>query len=258
MLESNQSWSSTLDNWATPTSSLTYTTAFLPSDTTNVSSIPSNDIASNWSLNAHSNRLSYNGYITTSLTLYEWIPHLEKLHGQVHKFGTPTIIGIGCAGNILSVLVFFHTNLRKQSSSYYLAALGISDTGFLLLTFINWFSLYDISQIYHQSVYCELFTYLSSVFSCMSVWFVVGFTVERFIAVQYPLKRPTLCSVSRAKFVLVVITLIASIINVPLFWFAVSIENGPMNKTVCGMNDLFRVCFFEIQNYRLNNNYHLP
>ncbi|KAG8326321.1 G-protein coupled receptor activity protein [Homalodisca vitripennis] len=43
--------------------------------------------------------------------------------------------------------------------------------------------------------------------SFLSVWFVVAFTVERFIAVRYPLKRPSMCTVTRAKMVLSVLTL---------------------------------------------------
>ncbi|CAB0000261.1 unnamed protein product, partial [Nesidiocoris tenuis] len=51
--------------------------------------------------------------------------------------------------------------------------------------------------------------------SFLSVWFIVAFTVERFIAVRYPLKRPSLCTVSKAKIVLVSLSLAASICYTP-------------------------------------------
>lgn len=43
----------------------------------------------------------------------------------------PVITVFGSVGNILSVMVFLRTKLKKLSSSYYLAALAIFDTGYL-------------------------------------------------------------------------------------------------------------------------------
>lgn len=43
----------------------------------------------------------------------------------------PVITVFGTVGNILSVMVFLRTKLKKLSSSYYLAALAIFDTGYL-------------------------------------------------------------------------------------------------------------------------------
>lgn len=50
---------------------------------------------------------------------------------------TPAITVVGTIGNILSVVVFMRTKLKKLSSSYYLAFLAIFDTGFLWCYFIG-------------------------------------------------------------------------------------------------------------------------
>lgn len=50
---------------------------------------------------------------------------------------TPAITVVGTIGNMLSVVVFMRTKLKKLSSSYYLAFLAIFDTGFLWCYFVS-------------------------------------------------------------------------------------------------------------------------
>ena len=132
------------------------------------------------------------------------------------EYYTPLITIIGSLGNVLSIFIFFKTKLRKLSSSYYLAALGISDTVFLTLIFVQWLNVYDI-QLYQREFLCQIFTFLSGMTGALSVWFVVAFTVERFIAVLYPLKRQTMCTVRRAKSILFGLAVIGILHSLPLF-----------------------------------------
>lgn len=168
----------------------------------------------------------------------QWIS--ERIAEYLNMYYTPTIMLTGSIGNILSVLVFFKTKLRKLSSSYYLAALGVSDTCFLLITFMHWLNFADVS-IYNTNVFCQSFTYFSGVCSFLSVWFVVAFTVERFIAVLYPLKRQTMCTVRRAKMVLCGLTLAGIIINLPLIIFSDVIYNQSINSTMCDVPAEYKV-----------------
>lgn len=165
----------------------------------------------------------------------------EHLGFLLTLYYTPLLICVGIMGNILSVLVFFKTKLRKLSSSYYLAALGISDTFFLLSIFTSWLSYMEI-DVYSTNVYCQFFTYFAGLCSFLSVWFVVAFTVERFIAVVYPLKRQTMCTVRRAKIVLVCLIAMGSFINMPYL-----LCSGPVpapdavNITICDIREEYRV-----------------
>ena len=50
---------------------------------------------------------------------------------NVQLYLTPIIIFVGLIGNIISFFVFLTTSLRHLSSSVYLAALALADSGFL-------------------------------------------------------------------------------------------------------------------------------
>uniref|UniRef100_A0A1B0DBP0 G-protein coupled receptors family 1 profile domain-containing protein n=2 Tax=Phlebotomus papatasi TaxID=29031 RepID=A0A1B0DBP0_PHLPP len=61
----------------------------------------------------------------------------EGISDFLITYYTPILVFTGSIGNMLSILVFCKTKLRKLSSSYYLAALGVSDTLFLVGLFIS-------------------------------------------------------------------------------------------------------------------------
>uniref|UniRef100_A0A182N1U9 G-protein coupled receptors family 1 profile domain-containing protein n=1 Tax=Anopheles dirus TaxID=7168 RepID=A0A182N1U9_9DIPT len=150
----------------------------------------------------------------------------------INFYYVPALVLFGSIGNVLSVLVFFKTKLRKLSSSYYLAALGLSDTFYLIGQFVAWLNLVDL-KIYIQEICCRFFTFSSSLCCFLSVWFVVAFTVERFIAVLYPLKRQTMCTVRRAKIVILALTIGGIFISLPIFFFASPQFSVSMNDTIC-------------------------
>ncbi|XP_055629413.1 growth hormone secretagogue receptor type 1-like isoform X2 [Toxorhynchites rutilus septentrionalis] len=152
---------------------------------------------------------------------------------------TPALVVIGCIGNILSVLVFFNTKLKKLSSSYYLAALGFSDTCFLLGLFVTWLSFFQI-HIYTREVYCQLFTFTSGLSSFLSVWYVVAFTFERFIVVLYPLRRQSWCTVRRAKLVIVSLTVLGILHSAPYIFFAGPQFSERSNSTICDVREEYK------------------
>lgn len=153
---------------------------------------------------------------------------------------TPTLVLFGSIGNVISVIVFFKTKLRKLSSSYYLAALGITDTCFLFGAFVSWLNYLDIN-IYNRNYYCQFFTYLSGLCSFLSAWFVVAFTVERYIAVLYPLKRQTMCTVKRACTVLIGLIVIGCVLCVPYFWFASPQYSDDISDWICDVREEYKV-----------------
>ena len=127
----------------------------------------------------------------------------------VNRFYTPPLCLFGVIGNCLSVYVFcMASSHRNLSSSFYLSALAISDIGFLINLFAVWLN-DEGFDVMTTRFSCPFIIYLGQVTCFVSVWFVVAFTAERFCAVCYPLTRPTVCTVARAKKVIFGITLMA-------------------------------------------------
>lgn len=164
----------------------------------------------------------------------DWI---ETTMQVIHMYYTPSLVFLGGLGNSLSVYVFFYTKMKRASSSWYLAALVISDTGFLVTLFATWLNIVGFG-IFNQQGYCQFFIYLSTLCSFLSVWFVVSFTVERFIAVEYPLRRQSMCTVAKAKMVILGLTGIGMVLCSPVLWVTkVSLDTSRSpskpNSTVC-------------------------
>lgn len=127
----------------------------------------------------------------------------------LNKYYLPFVIAGGLAGNALSCTAFLNTPLKTRSSSYYLAALSVADFGFLLSVFCVYLAHADLTSAYNTQGICQAVVYLSSVCSFLSVWLIVAFSVERFVAVQYPLQRPHVCTVARAKMIVLCLTIAA-------------------------------------------------
>jgi len=87
-------------------------------------------------------------------------------------------LALGIPGNILSAIVWLKLHVaRKNSSAVYLAALAINDLAFLLLDFI-----------YHDAMIRSGFTYLYMSTTTVEPLLVLGFSVERLLAICWPLQ----------------------------------------------------------------------
>nr|XP_012227332.1 PREDICTED: probable G-protein coupled receptor 139 [Linepithema humile] len=133
----------------------------------------------------------------------------------IKKYYLPIFLCLSLLGNSLSVCVLFCTKLRYKSSSIYLGALAMSDTGMLVITFIQWFVVMKIITVdYWLLVLLNGSIYL---FSFLSVWIVVVFTVQRYIVVQWPLLCCSLCTVTRAKNIVIGLAGLAVLLSIPVF-----------------------------------------
>ncbi|KAF7273446.1 hypothetical protein GWI33_013848 [Rhynchophorus ferrugineus] len=158
----------------------------------------------------------------------------NPFHHFFTVFYIPIVIVVGLIGNALSCFVLLTTHLKMRSSSYYLAALSVSDFVFLLTLLAPYWSYNDIINIFNQEGFCQFFIYLGAVTSFISVWLIVAFTTERFIAVRYPLRRQYMCTVSRAQMIIAGITVAGLVSQVPMLWMAkVLIDND--DKPLCEM-----------------------
>lgn len=136
-----------------------------------------------------------------------------------------TVCFVGIICNILSVIVL--TRRVMNSSTYsYLAALAVCDTLALVVTVVI-FLLSDDTKMpqkdnisWRKNSYAVLFPYLhpaAVTFQVTSIWLTLAFTVDRYIMICHPFKAERLCSVSRARKVIIVVYVLGVLFNIPRY-----------------------------------------
>ena len=151
------------------------------------------------------NMLGHPGQLGTLDPRMVWFR--EVLNNLDHYF-VPLIIMAGTVGNTMSFVVFVATHLKRSSCNIYLASLAIADNAFLLCVFVSWSDKFGVT-VYNRQGWCQLLVYLTYVSSFLSVWYVVSFTMERYLVVCYPLHRSTVCAPRTATRVVLGLALFA-------------------------------------------------
>ena len=155
----------------------------------------------------------------TYLTLQDIYSEHTPIVPIVTKYIPPLWYLIGIPGNIVATFVWLRPKMRP-SSGCYLAALAMGDTLFLLLHVIFWLqTAWELNLLFFP-VICELFPVLYYPSQYINPLLVLGFTLERYIAICHPFRREQWCSTRRAVLVicsLVAISLLLSVIQ-GYFW----------------------------------------
>ncbi|XP_069104799.1 neuropeptides capa receptor-like [Argopecten irradians] len=112
----------------------------------------------------------------------------------------PIIVFSGLIGNSLSSYAFMEKGLRNISSSVYVQAVLISDTGVLISLLFVWLEVlgYRFNHLPHL---CQFLVYWGYICTFLSVWLVVCITVENYITICHPAKIRSMCTVRRATMV---------------------------------------------------------
>jgi len=118
--------------------------------------------------------------------------------GLIDRFVAPVVVIAGLVSNLVALFVFSERSMQRRSSNVYLAAISVVGVGFLACVMLSW-TTHTSVDVYRLDGACKTLTYLTYVSSFLGVWYVVGFTVERFVAVHYPLRRLSLCTAVKAR-----------------------------------------------------------
>ena len=141
--------------------------------------------------------------------------HMEMKRCPKHKWEpllnmicVPTFCLFGLCGNTLSFFVMCGSAYRRKSYGHYLRALAVFDNLTLIINLV--FTLNDFIvrmndthstngtytglMEFHTTATCKITEFMRHVVYLMSSWLVVCFTVDRFIAVCFPLLRVRYCT----------------------------------------------------------------
>ncbi|XP_030381961.1 uncharacterized protein LOC115629605 [Scaptodrosophila lebanonensis] len=133
---------------------------------------------------------------------------VAEVRHVMQRILVPCVFVIGLLGNSVSIYVLTRKRMRC-TTNIYLTALAITDIAYLTFQLILSLKHYDYIK-YHLELYWMLygtFLWLCDACAYISIYIAVCFTIERFIAIRYPLKRQTFCTESLAKKVIGAVTL---------------------------------------------------
>uniref|UniRef100_A0AC35GI21 Thyrotropin-releasing hormone receptor n=1 Tax=Panagrolaimus sp. PS1159 TaxID=55785 RepID=A0AC35GI21_9BILA len=137
---------------------------------------------------------------------------------------------IGIFGNILVVLVVFKVPGMRTPTNCYLVSLAVSDCLFFLATSpteISYLHVASTTYIF-GSLGCAVFTYVPYLAINTSSLSITAFTIERFIGICYPLRARYICTVKRAKIIILGIWVFSFFYNSPWLYLAnlTPLKNG--------------------------------
>lgn len=166
-------------------------------------------------------------YTSRTAILEEFAPS-----GQlVERIVTPFWYIIGFIGNPISAVIWLGQRMRRNNSSaIYLGALSISDLLFLFLHFLQTLHFAWGFDVYNTYIICEIFYFLYYILQYLSTFLVLGFTVERYVAVCHPFLKEKLCTVKRAVMVVVCLTLFSTgLASAQIYFWTFSASEGTCN-----------------------------
>ena len=128
-------------------------------------------------------------------------------------------LSLGLIGNIVTLITLLEKRMRRASTTQYLAAITLFDSIYLICSFVNSLEIiYPNAQLENVIPLLNLFFYPLSDFSGnISIYCILMFTVERYLAVAYPLRSREWCRPSRARKILGLTILFCFIFTFPTF-----------------------------------------
>ena len=132
----------------------------------------------------------------------------------------PILLLLGTIGNILSFVILMRRSMRKLSTYIYLAVLSITDTLVLYIGLLRlWIGELSGFELKNQTDWiCKLISVAGYTVSDYSVWLIIAVTVERYVAVCYPLQATSMCNLKRAMCVIFCLLLAMFLVNFHFFW----------------------------------------
>ncbi|OWF36679.1 uncharacterized protein LOC110441319 [Mizuhopecten yessoensis] len=144
------------------------------------------------------------------------IEDIERLY-TFQKWAVPVVVAFGLPLNMLSFYLFWRTKLRKASSSRYMAAIAMADSGYLFSKMLTHLPVFDV-PVYHIHGSCQIIMYINHVSTFLAIWFLAALVIEKSIGLYWPRKKSNFCTVFRAKCVIAALTVMSIVCYHYITW----------------------------------------
>ncbi len=137
----------------------------------------------------------------------------------VGLIGWPTIFLIGCAGNAISFVVFYKTDINKQVSSIYFRALALVDTFVCCFGMVEWLHfIHGLTLENHSALLCSIQDFIYHWSDHMSGWILSAVAIERVVGVSSPYRYKTIYTKKRAILSLIVLVIVVALLDCDHFF----------------------------------------
>ena len=162
-----------------------------------------------------------------------WGPECGEASRVIWAVGAPVILLVGLCGNGLILAVMGQRAMRGTAPSTYLRTMAVADILALITGIIpEWLEItfnWVFKELHPATCKLEKFLFYSS--ADTSIWILVIFTVERLLAVCFPLRTKDQCVPSRSKIFVLEASLLALVKNAHVFWTRGAIYETPGDPT---------------------------
>jgi len=142
-----------------------------------------------------------------------------NVHYVVWVFLLPVVVIIGVTGNVLSIIVLLSKAFRHTTTGVYLPLTAVADIVFLLTGAQETLEVAGVFSIREHNVWtCRFYKVIFYTAGDVSIWLLVAFTFDRFIAVCFPLSKQRVCRWTRAVVASAVIASLSTAKNLHEFW----------------------------------------
>ncbi|CAH1800623.1 unnamed protein product [Owenia fusiformis] len=148
----------------------------------------------------------------------------------IHLVTPGVILAFGSAGNILSFLVMVQKRNICRTTCLYMAALAVADNITLVCLATYWIvtCFQTDTSVHTNTILCKVFAYISQTCSEFSIFVLGAMTIDRYVAIRFPMRSTTLCTIQRTRVILISGLLTLGLYNIPIPWMT-----GVHNRNLC-------------------------
>ncbi|XP_064632623.1 somatostatin receptor type 5-like [Lineus longissimus] len=155
----------------------------------------------------------------------------------INKILTPAVIVLGLFGNILSIIILGQPRHAKLTTCFYMRVLSAFDSTILLTqVLVRCVVNYHPNLVIEYGIFfCPMMLFTGGTFGLSNLT-IAAMTLDRFLAVRFPLKVASWCTKKRCKITSGVIILFCLGLTIPLSMRTFNPRPGAVLKDICGFD----------------------
>lgn len=156
----------------------------------------------------------------------------DSLYTELWRDVWPLLFVLGLVGNTLVLVVLRREGLVRTSANVYLSAMAVSDSLLLLASsLVNYLpDVWDIDLPSTNIWTCRTTAPALATLYNGSIWILAAFTVERYVAVRFPLLKRLVCTLRNAGVSCVSLLVLAFMKNTDMFFILTIVDRSGRAK----------------------------